>query len=182
MKKNIILFLAVLLVGVVLGLLCRPAQYVETTIVQRDTTLVHDTITIEKPILVERTYYDSLYVAVRDTIRIKDSVFVAVPIEKKTYKGEDYLAEISGYRASLDRIEVYAKTQYVTETRREIIRQKNYVSAGVEVGMVDNLSVPIYFEYKRMVHKNVGVYGRVMHDVASGYNGVSVGVQAQFGW
>lgn len=182
MKKNIIIASILLLVGIVLGLLCRPARYVETTIVQRDTTLVHDTITIEKPVLVEKVRKETVLVHVHDTITVNDSIFVAVPIEKKTYKGEDYLAEISGYRASLDRIEVYAKTQYVTETRREIIRHKNYISAGVEVGMVDNFSAPIYFEYKRMLHKNVGVYGRVMHDVANGCNGVSVGVQAQFGW
>ena len=182
MKKNIIIALAILVVGIVVGLLCRPKGCSHTTIVQRDTTIVYDTIVIEKPILVERTYYDSLYVAVRDTIRIKDSVFVAVPIEKKTYKGEDYLAEISGYKANLDYIEVYPKTKYITEIQKEIVRHRNRFAIGVEVGYSDCLHNYIYAEYERMLQNNIGVYLRFMHDIPYGVNGVSGGVKAQLGW
>lgn len=182
MKKNIIIALTTIVVGIVVGLLCRPKQYIDTTIVQRDTTIVRDTIIIEKPILVERTYYDSLYVAVRDTIRIKDSVFVAVPIEKKTYKGEDYLAEISGYKANLDYIEVYAKTQFVTEVQKQIVRQKNFFSIGTEVAYTDGLHNYIYAEYERMLHQNVCFSVRAIHDIPYGVNGVSVGIKAQLRW
>lgn len=181
MKKNIIIAAVIFIVGIVVGLLCRPKQYIDTTIVQRDTTIVRDTITIEKPVLVERTYYDSLYVAVRDTIRIKDSVFVPIPIEKKIYKGEDYLAEISGYKANLERIEVYPKTEIITETRREVIRHKNYLSVGTEVGYVSNIHNYIYLEYDRMLHKNISLYGKFCYDLPTGYKGVVVGVKAQIG-
>ena len=182
MKKNIIIFLAILVVGIVVGLLCRPKGCISTTIVQRDTTIVHDTIIIEKPILVEKVRKETVLVHVHDTTIVNDSVFVAMPVEKKTYKGEDYLAEISGYRASLDRIEIYAKTQYVTETRREIIRHKNYISAGVEAGWCGKPYTPIYLEYSRMLHKNIVFNAGVFRDLVREENGMRVGIKAQIGW
>ena len=182
MKKNIIIAVSILVVGFIIGLLCRPKQYVETTIIERDTTYVTDTHTIEKPVPVSKVVKDTIPVVVRDTIRIKDTLYITLPRETKTYKGEDYFAEISGYKPSLDRIEVYPKTEIITETRREIVRQKNFLSAGTEVGYVDNCHLYIYAEYERMLHKNIGIYGRILHDIPSGYNGVSVGIKAQIGW
>lgn len=183
MKKDIIIGALLLILGIVIGLLCRPKHFRdEVKMLQTDTIVRFDTIVVEKPVLVERTYYDSLYVAVKDTIRIKDSVFVAVPIEKKTYKGEGYLAEISGYKANLDYIEVYAKTQFVTEVQEQIVRQKNFFSIGTEVVYTDGLHNYIYAEYERMLHQNVCFSVRALHDIPYGVNGVSVGIKAQLGW
>ena len=182
MKRNIIIALTILVVGIVFGLLCRPKGCSHTTIVQRDTTIVYDTIVIEKPVMVERVHKENVYVAVHNTICVRDSVFVALPIETKTYKGEDYLAEISGYKANLDYIEVYPKTKYITEIQREIVRHRNRFAIGVEVGYSDCLHNYIYAEYERMLQNNIGVYLRFMHDIPYGVNGVSGGVKAQLGW
>ena len=81
-----------------------------------DTLVVVDTQIIEKPVLVERTSKEHLLVAVHDTTWIHDTLYVALPMETKTYKGEDYLAEVSGYNPSLDRIEVYPKTVVISKT------------------------------------------------------------------
>lgn len=182
MKKNIIIALAILVVGIVAGLLCRPKGCSSTTIVQRDTTIVRDTITIEKPIPVSKIVTDTMLVVVRDTIRIKDTLYISLPREKKVYNDEEYYAEVSGYMPSLDVIQVYPKTKFVTETQRETVRQRNFVSAGTEVSYIESLSAQFYVEYERMLHRNVGMNVRAIYDAQSGNKGVSVGIKAQLGW
>lgn len=182
MKKNIIIASVILVVGIAIGLLCRPKQYVETTIVQKDTTIVRDTLTIAKPVAVTKVKRDTILVCLTDTIKIKDTLYVALPMETKTYKGEDYYAEVSGYRPSLDVIQVYPKTQYVTETKRDVVRQKNFFSIGTEVAYTDALHNYIYAEYERMLHQNIGFSVKALHDIPTQTNGVSVGVKAQLGW
>ena len=182
MKKNIIIGAVLFLVGLLIGLICRPKQYVDTTIVQRDTTIVRDTLTIAKPVAVTKVRKDTILVYVTDTIRMKDTLFIALPMETKTYKGEEYYAEVSGYRPSLDVIQVYPKTEVITETRREIVRHKNYLSVGTEVGYVSNIHNYIYLEYDRMLHKNIILYGKFCYNLPTGYKGVIVGVKAQIGW
>lgn len=182
MKKNIIIALSILVAGFVIGLICRPKQYVETTIVQRDTTVVRDTLTIAKPVAVTKVRKDTILVYVTDTIRMKDTLYVALPMETKTYKGEEYYAEVSGYRPSLDVIQVYPKTEYITETQREFIRQRNFLAVGTEVEYIDALHNYIYAEYTRMLHKNVGIYGRFIYEIPTRNKGVVVGVKAQIGW
>ena len=179
--KKIIPYLVALVVGVLIGFLCRPAHTPEMIVdVKTDTLIVRDTHIIEKPILVERTYYDSLYVAVRDTIHIKDSIFLALPMERKTYKGEDYLAEISGYKPYLDRIEVYPKNVYITTTQS--VTKCNRLSLGMELGYSTIAHIPIYLEYGRMLHPNLEIYGRFYYDTPRLNVGVGVGVRASVGW
>ncbi len=182
MKKNIIIGAVLFLVGLLIGLICRPKQYVETTIVQRDTTIVRDTLTIAKPVAVTKVRKDTILVYLTDTIKIKDTLYVALPMETKTYKGEEYYAEVSGYRPSLDVIQVYPKTEYITEKTREIVRHKNYLSVGTEVEYIDALHNYIYAEYERMLHKNVGINARFIYDIPTGNKGLVVGVKAQIGW
>ena len=182
MKKEIIIGALLLILGFVIGILCRPHRIERVVDIQRDTTFIVDTHIIEKPILIERTYYDSLYVAVRDTIHIKDSIFVALPIEKKIYKGEDYLAEISGYKAVLERIEVYPKATIIREVVPQMVTPSNRLALGVEASYINALSIPIYLEYGRMLHENVEIYGRVMRDMRLDMTGAAIGTRIQFGW
>lgn len=51
----------------------------------------------------------------KDTI--KDTVYINIPIQRKTYQTDDYRAVISGYRPNLDTMTIYHK--------REIIYEKN---------------------------------------------------------
>ena len=182
MKKNIIIAVSILVVGFILGLFCRPKQYVETTVIERDTTYVTDTHTIEKPVAVTRVVRDTILVLVTDTLHLKDSVFIALPKETKTYKGEEYYAEVSGYKPSLDLIQVYPKTEYITETQKEFIRQRNFLAVGTQMEYIDAFHIYIYAEYERMFHKNVGIYGRFLYDVPTKQMGGSVGIKAQLGW
>ena len=182
--KDIIIGVLLIVLGFVVGLLCRPDHIREVTKKVTDTLVVVDTHIIEKPILIERTVKDSLLVAVHDTIVIRDSVFVPIPIETKTYKGEDYFAEISGYKANLDRIEVYPKTKVISkmETTTQKVAKRNGLTIGIDAEYCQTVSIPIYLEYERMLHRNIGVSARFFYDVPTRLYGVGVGVNAQIGW
>ena len=81
-----------------------------------DTLLIRDTITQEMPVY--RTNF------VRDTITmvVRDSIPVYLPIEVKVYEDSTYRAEVSGVFPSLDKIEVYQRTQVVTrEIERDVL-------------------------------------------------------------
>lgn len=179
--KKIIPYIIALAVGVVIGLLCRPKHTPEGFVeIKRDTITRIDTHVIEKPILVERMTIDTILVSQYDTIRLNDTIFVALPMERKTYKGEEYLAEISGYKPTLERIEVYPKTIYVTTT--QTVRHKNRLSFGMEASYSTIPYIPIYLEYSRMLHPNLEIYGKIFYDMPRLNVGVGVGVRASVGW
>ena len=160
MKKDIIIGALLLIIGAAIGWFCRPKHIEKVVDIQRDTITKIDTHIIEKPILIERTVKDSLLVQVHDTIRINDTIFVVLPIENKIYKGEDYLAEISGYKPNLERIEVYPKTTTIKEIVYQPVTKCNRLALGVEASYISTLSIPIYLEYGRMLHKNVEIYAK----------------------
>ena len=89
----------------------------EPSRVMRDTITIRDTVrdTLPRPFLVRFDHWDTLYIPfyIIDTAST-DSVPVPIPIEQKEYRTEDYRAVVSGYRPSLDVMEVFRRTQTVT--------------------------------------------------------------------
>lgn len=89
-------------------------------IVQRDTItrveLRVDTHKVFVPKLVVQKIIDKEYIPVVDTMRIHDTIFVALEREQKEYADSEYRAIVSGIRPSLDFIEVYPKTKIITQT------------------------------------------------------------------
>lgn len=180
--KKYIPYIVIFLVGLLIGWLCRRKEYVETTIVQRDTTVVVDTHIVERPVPVRVTVVDTMYAEVRDTIRMNDTLYVSLPLERKEYRRDEFYAVVSGYNPSLIHMEVYPKTVYVTETERETVRQRNYLSVGAEMLYADAFHTYIYAEYERMLHRNVSFSFKALHDIPTQSNGVSIGIKAQIGW
>lgn len=183
--KKILPYIIILVLGIVIGILCRVHHFRDTTKKnQTDTLWRFDTIVIEKPVVVERTSKETLYVAVHDTTRIHDTLYMTLPMESKIYKGEDYLAEISGYNANLDRIEVYPKTEVIskTETTTEYLTKKNAIVVGLEVNYITSPYIPIYLEYSHLLHENVDFYARLVYDIPSQNYGIGVGIKATIGW
>lgn len=84
-------------------------------IVQVDTLRIRDTLRIDKPVPVEVRVVDTMLVAVTDTIRLSDTVYLRLPREIKQYEDSLYRAQVSGYRPALDWIEVYPQTVYLTK-------------------------------------------------------------------
>lgn len=181
MKKSIP-YIFVLVIGFVIGILCRQEHIREVTkmVTKVDTLVIRDTHVIEKPVLVERKVTDTMLVAVNDTTIVNDTVFVALPRESRIYKGEEYLAEISGYKPSLDRIEVYPKTVVISKT--ETTTKRNSLALGMEVAYSTIPYIPIYLEYGRMLHPNLEFYGKIFYDMPRLNVGVGVGVRASVGW
>lgn len=52
----------------------------------------------------------------KDTI--KDTVYINIPIQRKTYQTDDYRAVISGYRPNLDEMTIYHKREIIYKKSR----------------------------------------------------------------
>ena len=91
-----------------------------------------DTVTIIKPVI----QYKYITQVITDTLYSIDSVLVPVriPIESKTYQDSTYRAVISGYRASLDSIQVYPIHTITTITNTKQKRFNIGIQAGVGYG------------------------------------------------
>ena len=111
----------------------------------RDTTIVVklDTIKIIKPIYVSQKVVDTLLVPITDTLRQNDTLYVPVPKTQRYYaKDSLYRAWVSGYRPTLDSIQVFPKTVYKTITNT-VYRKPNKWGIGISAGYGLNLSNPI---------------------------------------
>lgn len=69
---------------------------------------------------------DSLLAVEPDTTFIE----IPVPMETKTYKDSTYSAQVTGFKATLDWIEVYQKTAYITNT----VVERHHWGASVTAG------------------------------------------------
>ena len=165
--KRILSYFVVAIIGIVAGMvLCRQINHCRDTtkMVQTDTVVYRDTIREYYPVETERMVVDTMRIVVRDTIRMKDTLYMQIPLEKKLYASDEYYAEVSGYKPKLDYIEVYPKTVYVTTEKITPVRSKNSIGLGIETSYLNTLSIPIYLEYERMLHKNIGIYGQIAYD------------------
>lgn len=101
-----------------------------------DTVVVRDTV--RETVLVPKVRYltrvDTVLLPVPgDTVEVP----VLVPISRNVYEGEDYRAVVSGFRASLDTLDIFRKTQTVTNTvvqRVEVPGKPKRWGIGVSAG------------------------------------------------
>ncbi len=115
--------------GYQIGMRNAPERVVTTC----DTLIRVDTIVHEKPVFVRQKIVDTMLVAVRDTLRLSDTAYIAVPRTEKVYQDSTYKAIVSGYRPSLDYIEVYPNTMTIFTTKtlyKDVSRWSLGVSAG----------------------------------------------------
>lgn len=94
-----------------------------------------DTVTVEKPRLYEVRVADTIRVAVTDTVRLRDTLFVALPREQKVYRDSSYRAVVSGYMPSLDSMTVYQRTVTVTKAILVPSQKRWTVGIGPSVGL-----------------------------------------------
>ena len=136
-KNIIILSVCLLLAGMVAGWFVRKGvaeSDAHETVVLLDTLVVRDTVRERYPVYVERTVTDTMLVALTDTVRISDTVYVRLPREQKRYADTNYAAWVSGYRPSLDSIEVYPVTRYVTNTVTKMEDSRKRWGIGIQAG------------------------------------------------
>lgn len=124
---------------------------------ESDTLIVRDTLFIDSPVPVQETPAGFELVRIGTVSELlarlaalesdadawaanPDTVFltVPVPVTAKQYKGEDYEAQVSGYKAQLDYVKVFPKTVTITTTQTVVktAPPKWSVSpfAGVDIG------------------------------------------------
>lgn len=136
MKTAVLVLLAVLALAgsYLLGRRSVKPEIVE--IHRTDTVVVRDTV--RETVLVPKVRYltrvDTVLLLVPgDTVKVP----VLVPISRNVYEGEDYRAVVSGFRASLDTINIFRKTQTVTNTvvqRVEVPGKPKRWGIGVSAG------------------------------------------------
>jgi hypothetical protein len=181
MKKNLIIGAVLLVVGIVIGWLCRQSCIRPETVIQRDTLVRVDTIRELYPVSIKEEVVEPIQVVARDTIRINDTLYVSLPMEKRTYRRDEYYAEVTGYNPRLTHIEVYPKTVYVNERMTKAL-PKNSVRFGIEANYLNTVSIPIYFEYANLLHENFEIYGRIAYDLPSKTFGAGIGAKVSVGW
>lgn len=97
-----------------------------------------DTVTIDRPVYIDREIVRPALVQVHDTLRIHDTLFAQLPVEQLRYRDSLYEAWVSGIRPALDSIRIFAPVQTVTITQRT--KPPNWgigITAGYGVTVVD---------------------------------------------
>ena len=132
--KNVVIALALIAAAFRLGRRSVKPEIVK--IHRTDTVVVRDTV--RETVLVPKVRYltrvDTVLLPVPgDTVEVP----VLVPISRNVYEGEDYRAVVSGFRASLDTLDIFRKTQTVTNTvvqRVEVPGKPKRWGIGVSAG------------------------------------------------
>ena len=130
--KNVVIALALIAAAFLLGRRSVKPEIVK--IHRTDTVVVRDTV--RETVLVPKVRYltrvDTVLLPVPgDTVEVP----VLVPISRNVY--EDYRAVVSGFRASLDTLDIFRKTQTVTNTvvqRVEVPGKPKRWGIGVSAG------------------------------------------------
>lgn len=194
MKKDIIIGALLLILGFVIGLLCRPnSSHKAENTPQNDINIVHDTITHSKIELAQNTIkLDIPNTGARELVFIKEdstTIIYRDSVRYVTYPREYFYtntgdAEIwhSGIDSSIDSLNVFTRTMTVTQTVPQTVTNRNALTFGIEPSYLNTFSIPIYLEYERMLHKNVGIYGQLQYDLRTRLFGVGMGAKVSIGW
>ncbi len=136
MSKNLIIVILSLLLAlsVTLQYLYRFNRNITGNSLRTDTVTITkiDTVTVTKPVI----QYKYITQVITDTLYNTDSIKVPVhiPIERTIFQDSTYRAVVSGYRASLDTIQVFPLHTYTTITNTKQKRFNIGIQAGVGYG------------------------------------------------
>nr|DAN52410.1 MAG TPA: hypothetical protein [Caudoviricetes sp.] len=83
-------------------------------VTRADTISIRETLTIDRPVYINRLKIDTMLIAVRDTVIVKDTAYIVIEREQRHYRSMDYEAWVSGFRPVLDSIRVFPETKYIT--------------------------------------------------------------------
>lgn len=131
--RDIIISIETLLILLLAVLwLYRPYRVIPSEHVQVFRDTIHDTTNYIMPVPVHKDFVRTVRVPIADTIHIRDTTYIELPIESKVYKDSTYEAHISGYKPSLDSIRVFTHT--VIETRQIAPKKASRWGLGVTAG------------------------------------------------
>lgn len=192
MMKKYIPYILILVVGFVIGILCRPNHFRYATDMVKDTLVIYDTARYSKLELASKSYRlsvpkierpslvyipaDSTTIIYRDSIR-----YVTLPRQYFFTSTDDVEIWHSGIDSTIDSLNVVRKTQEITKTTQSVTN-RNTLALGLEANYINSPYIPIYLEYERMLHKNASFYARVLYDIPSQSYGFGLGAKVSIGW
>lgn len=91
-------------------------EVVEVEVIRTDTVRITDTILRVQPICTIKRVTDTLLIHTTDTLMRE--VVVSLPREERVYEDSTFRAVVSGYRPSLDTMQVYHRHSVVKVTER----------------------------------------------------------------
>ena len=193
MKKNIIIGVSLLVIGIVGGVfLCRAFHHDKVEVVQKDTVIVHDTIRysrlaldyetvkLDLPKIGKKEYVfiaeDSTTIIYRDSIRyvtaLREFFYTRTPEVEIWHSGVD---------SRIDSLNVYRSSSVITQTisRKERLHE---ISAGLELNYSDGLRMPFQIEYSYMLKPWMSMYGYAEYELFTKQFGIGAGMKIQIGW
>jgi hypothetical protein len=160
---------------------------------QNDTIVRLDTVKYSKLELIGKNYRldipkvnmpelvyipsDSTTIIYRESIR-----YVTLPRQYFFTRTADAEIYHSGIDSRIDSLNVFHKTQTITQTVTQTVTNRNTLTFGIEPSYLSTFSIPIYLEYERMLHKNIGIYGQLQYDLRTNLFGVGIGAKVSIGW
>lgn len=190
--KKIIVGAVLLIIGIVIGWLCRGRFLGDAPAVQRDTTVVYDTVRYSRLELDYLTYRLDLpkignkeYVFVREdstTVIYRDSVrYVTLP--RQFFYTRTAEAEIfhSGIDSRIDSLNVYMRNTSITQVIRPR-EKKHSIGIGIEANYASAFNMPVQLEYSYMVRPWLSVYGYAEYEPFRRQFGVGMGTKVLLEW
>ena len=135
--EKVMTILCVILLVVDIGVLWqnhRQKTPIEPPEIKVDTLVVRDTIMQYKPIFVDKIKVDSVLIPVKDTIVIRDSIYIYMDREKITWR--DSLCEVyaSGIMPQVDSVRHFQEYKYITIETQVPVKVKSNWGLGVNAG------------------------------------------------
>ena len=99
-----------------------------------DTLLIFDTITLTKPIFVEKIQLDSVYMPVTDTLWKHDTLYVY--LEREQIQWQDSLCRVyaSGINPQVDSVTHFVQETIITRKISVPVKVKSRWGLGIQVG------------------------------------------------
>lgn len=157
--------IAVLLVSLLVSLTNRKEVVIEKITSDTVYSVKLDTYKVKTPIFITERIVDTIY------IKSDENGDILLPITQKYYKDSLYEAWVSGFKPSLDSINVYNKTKFVTITNtitKEIYPKKTdfYIDGGVlymEDKFAPNIGATVKFRNDMTLRGGIGYYDRDLY-------------------
>lgn len=113
--------------------------------IRRDTLWEYKYVrdTIREKIEVREEVIDTVLVVHNNT----DTLYVPLNFELKTWEGENYRLKTYGFRTELRDVEIFQKTQTITEWRTKTVVEKATWSVGISAGYGYHFGVDKFTPY-----------------------------------
>ena len=131
---TILCVILLILIGILIGQKHRQKSPLEPAEIKVDTLIVRDTIMQYKPIFVDKIKVDSVLIPVKDTIVIRDSVYIYMDREKITWRDSLCEVYVSGIMPQVDSVRHFAEYKYISIETQVPVKVKSHWGLGVNAG------------------------------------------------